>query len=124
MFFRAHHMIADGPAAVTLLGVRVTGGGVGTVGRIIRMQAAPIPESDVGTDWVPNGEWVTDPPVEVDAPGSTLCDVQRLAPLNGYVLRPQARVRIAMLLEAETPGVFHFGGVRVRYSQDGDIRSQ
>jgi len=106
---------------ITVLGVRVVVMGVGTVGRIVRMQAAPIPETDVGTDWVPNGEWVTDPPVMEAGLGSSVCNVQRLARLRGYVLRPGARIRIAMLLEALRPGVFQFRGVTARYSQKGAI---
>jgi hypothetical protein len=110
--------------SLTVVGVRIVGRGVGTVGRVVRMEAAPIPEVDVGTDWVPNGEWVTYPPVAEASPESAICDVQRLVPLRGYVLRPGARIRIAMLLHALAPGVFQFSGVTARYSQNGATRGE
>src|SRR4051794_13172391 len=50
-------------APITLLGVTVRGRGIGSVGRIRRMEAAPEPNVDIGTDWIPSGEWVTYPPV-------------------------------------------------------------
>lgn len=101
---------------VTLLGVDVRGRGVGTVGRIVRMEAAPVPNQEVGSYWVPDGEWVTYPPV---AFFRHRCRVQRLLPMHGYVLQPTARIRVAMTLEGVRVGTFKFTGVQVRYSLNG-----
>ncbi len=108
-------------APITILGVRIQGQGVGTVARVVRMEAAPIPEGDNGTRyWVPNAEWVTYPPVDqLDG----VCHVQRLLPLRGYVLDPGERIRVAMLLEAEQPGIFQFPSVTASYrTLDGDFQ--
>jgi len=102
---------------VTLLGVSVSGPGVGAVGRIVRMQIAPIPNTDAGTNWIPDGEWVTYPPADLI---QHTCRVQRLLPLRGYTLAPEARARLAMTLEALRPGLFAFRSVLVRYSTRGE----
>jgi hypothetical protein len=99
-----------------LLGVGVHGRGVGTVGKIVRMEAAPVPNQEVGSYWVPDGEWVTYPPV---AFFRHRCGVQRLLPLHGFVLQPRARIRVAMTLEGVRDGTFKFTGVQARYSLNG-----
>ena len=101
---------------VTLLGVDVRGRGVGGVGKIVRMEVAPVPNQEVGSYWVPDGEWVTYPPVVLL---KHHCRVQRLLPLRGYVLQPRARIRVAMTLEGRRDGTFKFNGVEVRYSFNG-----
>ena len=107
---------------VKLISVMATGPGVGTVGKIVREEIAPVPNTDTGTNWVPDGDWVTYPPAGLL--GHT-CRVQQLFPLKGYVLRPRgARVRVAMTLQAVRPGRFGFTSVLVRYSVGGHLYDQ
>jgi hypothetical protein len=96
--------------------VTVSGQGVGTVGQILKMEIAPTRVVDVGTNKVPDGEWVTYPPV---AFFENRCNVQTLSPLVGYLLAPDAQVRVAMLLKAGSPGLFKFTSVDVYYRSDG-----
>lgn len=101
---------------VRLVEVIVEGTGIGEVGRILNMEIAPTRVVDVGTDTIPDGEWVTYPPV---AFFENRCNVQQLLPLRGYVLRPNSAVRVALRLQALEPGIFEFTSVDVRYEADG-----
>lgn len=105
---------SSGP--LRLLRVTVAGEGVGAVGRILKMEIAPTRVVDVGADKVPDGEWVTYPPV---AFFETRCNVQQLLPLDDHVLAPNAQVRVAMLLQAVRPGSFKFTGANVHYEIGG-----
>jgi len=101
---------------VKLTAVTVDGRGVGTVGKVVREEIAPIPNADTGTNWVPDGDWVTYPPADLIR---HTCRVQQLFPLKGYTLMPQARVRVAMTLQALSPGQFAFTSVLVHYRVQG-----
>jgi hypothetical protein len=86
---------------LTLRRISVTGLGVGSVIKFILMRVGPlVPVSDPSTN-ISGGVFRTYPPAE-ELQGR--CHVQRLVPVDGYVLQPDAVARVLLLTQAVSPG--------------------
>ena len=100
---------------ITIVGVRATGpSGVGTVVHVLGAEMAPLPLSDEGYDFMPGGVFKTYPPSAVLL-GRPRCNVQTLAPVDGYVLDPGREARVLLRIRAGSPGRFYISTHVVTY---------
>jgi hypothetical protein len=88
---------------ITLRRVVTVGSGVGSVARVLSIQAAPIgtPQTTV-----PSGLYHRLPPAYA-LPHHGGCAVQALGPVRGFVLAAGRTMRFLALLRAVAPGRFH-----------------
>jgi hypothetical protein len=109
------------PSPLTLRRVSVTGPGVGSVIKFILMRVGPlVPVTDPST-YTSGGVFRTYPPAQ-ERQGK--CSVQKLVPVDGYVLQPDAAARVLLLTQAASPGSFMFRGVTVEYEQSGQTMTE
>jgi hypothetical protein len=103
--------IADQP--ITIIAIKPVGRGLGTVIRPVETKIA------IHKGSIPRSAYIEDPPVLNHGNGK--CDVQRLARVNGYVLRRGVRhaISIWMVLLGVHPGRYNIPGVVITYLQDG-----
>ena len=102
-------LLNQSSSPVTLTSVAVSGPGVGTIGRILRVEIAPVDH----TSNVDSALFETDPPAEAFEGG--VCRVQRLYPVRGFKLAPGALVRVWVVIRFERAGFFRLDGYRVTY---------
>ncbi len=107
-------------APVVLRRVVVVGQGVGSVARVLDVQAAPI---GARLRTAPSALYHRLPPAfAISHRGA--CSVQTLRPLRGFVLAAGRTMRFLVLLRAVAPGRFHSTGADVYYTQAGTLSHQ
>lgn len=106
------------PAVVRIRSVQLTGTGVGSVVKVVSIQAAPEQPARTAT---PETTYVTDPPV---FDYRHHCLVQRLEPIDGLVLHRGQAVHVYVVLEAEQVGELHNTGYLVTYEANGSTYTQ
>lgn len=72
--------------------------------------------------WTPSGVFKTNPPTLL-IPGGN-CNIQHLAPVQGYELDAGETVRFAFVMFSRSSGTTTFPGFRVTYSQGGTTFEQ
>lgn len=108
------HNVSDAP--IFLEEVQPNGVGVGTVIRVVKMQASPNLGYQGGVHGIPGGIYVTDPPV-MRLGG--VCHRPKLLPLEGFRLSPGQEMRVWIVIEAVGPGRFRVPSHTVTYRQHG-----
>ena len=101
------------------------GGAVG-ITRVLQVTdtyIAPLPRKPGATDFTPGGLWRTFPPA-MRLPGQSRCNVQRLEPVDGFVLEPDAEARVLILFDPVRPGRFRFDSHVITYELDGQTFRQ
>lgn len=101
------------PRELVIDRVEIEGPGVGTVVRVVKMQAAP---SVGGVHGFPGGIWLTDPPVYE---WGGVCHSPLLEPLHGFRIAPGTWARVWVVFEALAPGRWEVPNHTVYYSQGG-----
>jgi hypothetical protein len=111
-------------APLTIDSIRLDGPGMGTVARVVQTAIAP----PTGAHSVPEGAYVSDPPVywwpqgvrgrggRIYPPG---CYVQALYPVHGYVVPPGGIFRDWVVIQLIRPGRWRVANHTVYYTQYG-----
>lgn len=100
--------------------VPARGVGLGAVARVTTPMAAPSGKNAVT---VPEGLYQTYPPVFQALPTAS-CQVQKLEPLNGFVLQPQQGIRVLTRLRGLRPGLVSYSGYEVYYQAGGQLERE
>jgi hypothetical protein len=106
------------PAVVRIRSVQLTGTGIGSVVKVVSIQAGPEQPARTVT---PETTYVTDPPV---FDYGHRCSVQRLVPIDGLVLHLGQAARVYVVLQAKQTGEFHNTGYHVTYEVNGTTYTQ
>lgn len=104
--------------SVVLERVAITGRGVGTAIRIVRIEVVPTLN---GTHSIPQSSYSTDPPVQLI---SGVCHKAVLRPLNGYRIAPGGWVRLFVIYRTVEQGAWRAPSVAVTYENRGTSHTQ
>jgi len=112
---------SSGP--IVIKDIRLAGDGVGSVVKVVKVEIAP--GSDDPSQYTSGGIFYSYPPAQQMESGE--CAVQRLFPVDGYVLPPAtggipALAHVMILMEAVAPGSFHVTSDVVTYQQGASER--
>ena len=101
--------------SVTITGSPITGKGLGSVVRVVSVQAAPLNTPKTA---MAGAIYVTDPPVSESAEAPGGCAVADLHPASGLVVKPGQEFRFLYVVETLAPG--HWTLVpHIRYTRAG-----
>jgi hypothetical protein len=93
-----------------------------TAGSVVveSIEVAPLPLSpDAAFGFAPGGVYKTYPPA-IHLDDHHRCNIQKVAPLSGYVLGPGRRARVLVVMKAVKEGRYDFPLYEVTYEQQGN----
>jgi hypothetical protein len=100
---------------VTITGSPITGTGLGSVVRVVSVQAAPLNTAKTA---MAGAIYVTDPPVSESALAPGGCAVADLHPVSGLVVKPGQEFRFFYVVETLAPGRWQLVP-HIRYTRAG-----